>query len=133
MLDYWGYELTIPPSQLSTLSIVHSISSTLFNFLTGMSVVAGESNGYESMSRRAQFAETGNFFCRFALFLVGVPEMAPFVKYLSSYVDIEFKVIQSQDKGNGVVLAATCEFFPSTKRGDAQLNCYGRQGSYPLL
>lgn len=37
----------------------------------------------------------------------GAPELTPFVRYLSMYFDMEWKAIQNQDKGKGVVLAAT--------------------------
>ncbi|KAM0754866.1 hypothetical protein T439DRAFT_352839 [Meredithblackwellia eburnea MCA 4105] len=74
---WWGYELALPPPVLETLRSAHSISSTLFSFLQAF-VVAG-----------------------------GAPELAPFVKYLSSYVDMEYSAISSQNKGKGVVLSAT--------------------------
>lgn len=82
--DYWGYELTIPHSQMAQLANVHSVSSTLLSFFQAFVVYSG------------------------------APELAPFIRYLSSYIDLEFKGIELQDKGHGVVLAATCELpFPS--------------------
>ncbi|GAA5926904.1 hypothetical protein JCM1841_000363 [Sporobolomyces salmonicolor] len=46
-------------------------------------------------------------FFTFLQAFVGAPELAPFVRYVSSYVDMEISAIRSQDKGYGVVLAAT--------------------------
>ncbi|GAA5897268.1 hypothetical protein JCM5296_000986 [Sporobolomyces johnsonii] len=37
----------------------------------------------------------------------GAPELVPFVRYVSSYIDMEMSAIRSQNKGYGVVLAAT--------------------------
>ncbi|CAO1634220.1 unnamed protein product [Sympodiomycopsis kandeliae] len=74
---WWGFEITLPKPSMSYLSTAHSVSGAFLNFLSTM-VITG-----------------------------GVPEMLPFVKYLSMAVDLEYKAIQSADKGNGVVLAAT--------------------------
>ncbi|KAK4699651.1 hypothetical protein P7C70_g6608, partial [Phenoliferia sp. Uapishka_3] len=74
---WWGYELCLPPPVLETLGHVHSVSNTLFKFLQAF-VISG-----------------------------GAPELAPFVKYLSSYIDLEWSAITSQNKGHGVILAAT--------------------------
>jgi hypothetical protein len=57
---------------------VKSISSTVMNFLTALSIM------YE-----------------------GVREILPFVRYLSQYIDFEFNTIKAQDRGKGVVCAAT--------------------------
>jgi len=37
----------------------------------------------------------------------GLREILPFVRYNSQFIDFEFKTIKSQDRGNGVVCAAT--------------------------
>ncbi|GAA5975440.1 hypothetical protein JCM5350_006480 [Sporobolomyces pararoseus] len=77
-LYWWGYEISLPPVVLSKLSAVHSVQQTFFGFLQAF-VVAG-----------------------------GAPELAPFIRYISNYIDMEFTAIQSQNKGGkGVVLAAT--------------------------
>ncbi|GAA6006070.1 hypothetical protein JCM11491_002019 [Sporobolomyces phaffii] len=77
-LYWWGFELSLPPAVLVKLSSVHSVQQTFLGFLQA-------------------FAVTG-----------GAPEIAPFVRYISNYLDMEFAAIQSQNKaGKGVVLAAT--------------------------
>lgn len=76
--DYWGYEILLPDSQIAVLSTAHSISTTLLNFF-GAFVAAS-----------------------------GAPELSPFLGYLSTYIDMEFKAIKAQNRGKGVVLAATC-------------------------
>jgi hypothetical protein len=55
-----------------------SISGTLVNFLTALSLINN-----------------------------GVREILPFVRYISQFIDFEFKTIKSQDRGKGVVCAAT--------------------------
>jgi hypothetical protein len=77
--DYWGYELYLPPSQLKALSTSYSISSTLLAFFGAFVAISG------------------------------APELVPFLRYLSTYIDLEFKAIKAQDEGKGVVLAATCK------------------------
>ena len=57
---------------------VPSIAHTVVNFLTALSVANG-----------------------------GVRELMPFVRYISQYIDGEFNAIREQDKGQGVVCAAT--------------------------
>jgi hypothetical protein len=37
----------------------------------------------------------------------GVREILPFVRYISQFIDFEFNAIQSQNRGQGVVCAAT--------------------------
>lgn len=74
---WWGFEITLPKPSMGYLSTAHSVSGAFLNFLSTM-VISG-----------------------------GVPELLPFVKYLSMAFDLEYKAIQSADRGNGVVLAAT--------------------------
>ncbi|KAH8918844.1 hypothetical protein BT69DRAFT_1300666 [Atractiella rhizophila] len=74
---WWGYELFLPPPTIRYLSTVHSVSGTFFTFLS-------------------TFATAG-----------GAAELTPFIRYLSMWADMEWKAITSQDKGNGVILAAT--------------------------
>ncbi|CAO1634032.1 unnamed protein product [Parajaminaea phylloscopi] len=76
-VHWWGYEVTLPEASMSYLSTAHSVSGAFLNFLSTM-VVTG-----------------------------GVPELLPFVRYVSMAVDVEFKAIQNADRGQGVVLAAT--------------------------
>ncbi|KAI9442121.1 hypothetical protein H4582DRAFT_1809110 [Lactarius indigo] len=75
---WWGLELLLPPPTLVYLGRVQSISSTVINFLTAMSVM------YE-----------------------GVREILPFVRYFSQYIDFEWNSIKAQDHGKGVICAAT--------------------------
>lgn len=55
-----------------------SISNTVMNFLTAMSVMND-----------------------------GVREILPFVRYFSQYIEVEWKSIKAQDHGKGVICAAT--------------------------
>jgi hypothetical protein len=75
---WWGLELLLPPPSLVYLSRAESITGTLTNLLSAL-----------------------------ALIDAGVQEILPFVRYISQYVDFEFDSIKKQDKGKGVVCAAT--------------------------
>ena len=97
-VDWWGLEILLPPPTLAYLSVsficsffgftnnwklpkkqrVHSISGTIMNVLTGLGVM------YE-----------------------GVREILPFVRYFSQYINFEFSTIKAQDRGKGVICAAT--------------------------
>ena len=48
-----------------------------------------------------------NFLTALALIDNGVREVLPFIRYISQYVEFEFDAIKGQDKGEGVVCAAT--------------------------
>lgn len=76
-IRWWGYEITLPPPSLKYLGTARSVSSAVFTILTTMAITGG------------------------------IPELLPFIRYLSSFVDMEFTAIRSQDKGQGVILAAT--------------------------
>ncbi|KAG9079081.1 hypothetical protein FS749_008850 [Ceratobasidium sp. UAMH 11750] len=75
---WWGYEVVFPPPTMRYLGNVKSISGALLNFLTA-----------------------------FSLFSNGVREMLPFIRYISQFIDFEWSAIKAQDKGRGVVCAAT--------------------------
>jgi hypothetical protein len=75
---WWGLELVLPDSSLRYLSTVESITHTIINFLTAVSVIDN-----------------------------GVREILPFIRYISQFVDFEFSMIQKQNQGKGVVCAAT--------------------------
>ncbi|KAF8502178.1 hypothetical protein F5888DRAFT_1175534 [Russula emetica] len=75
---WWGLEILLPPPTLAYLSRVKSISGTILNVLTGLGVM------YE-----------------------GVREILPFVRYFSQYINFEFSTIKVQDRGKGVICAAT--------------------------
>ncbi|CEH15744.1 hypothetical protein CBOM_04963 [Ceraceosorus bombacis] len=76
-VHWWGFEITMPPPTMNYLSTAHSISGAFLSFLQTM-VVSG-----------------------------GVPELLPFVKYISQFVEMEFSAIKSQNRGDGVIVAAT--------------------------
>ncbi|KAG8747171.1 hypothetical protein FRC10_002220 [Ceratobasidium sp. 414] len=75
---WWGYEVVFPPPTMRYLGNAKSISGALLNFLTA-----------------------------FSLFSNGVREMLPFIRYISQFIDFEWSAIKAQDKGRGVVCAAT--------------------------
>ncbi len=37
----------------------------------------------------------------------GVPELLPFIKYISAFMEVEYKAIQAQGQGHGVCIAGT--------------------------
>ncbi|KAI0355654.1 hypothetical protein OH77DRAFT_1511500 [Trametes cingulata] len=75
---WWGLEVVMPEPSVKYLSNVPSIAHTVINFLTALSVANG-----------------------------GVREILPFVRYISQYLDAEWRSIQQADQGRGVVCAAT--------------------------
>ncbi|KAJ7703206.1 hypothetical protein B0H17DRAFT_1042255 [Mycena rosella] len=75
---WWGLEIVLPPPTLEYLANTQSISGTLVNFLTALSLINN-----------------------------GVREILPFVRYISQFVDFEFSVIKKQNRGQGVVCAST--------------------------
>ncbi|KAI0363332.1 hypothetical protein BV20DRAFT_1031495, partial [Pilatotrama ljubarskyi] len=75
---WWGLEIVMPESSVKYLSNVPSIAHTVINFLTALSVASG-----------------------------GVREILPFVRYISQYIDAEWRSIEQADQGKGVVCAAT--------------------------
>ncbi|GAA5969612.1 hypothetical protein JCM11641_008177 [Rhodosporidiobolus odoratus] len=87
---WWGFELALPPPAIKTLSSVASVQQTFFTFLQAF-VAAGDTDcTFSAIPSRA-----------------GAPELAPLVRYISSYFDMEWSAIKAQDRGKGVVLAAT--------------------------
>jgi len=75
---WWGYECVLPEPTVKYLGNVKSISTSLLNFLTA-----------------------------FALFNSGVREILPFIRYLAQFIDFQWNAVKLQDKGKGVVCAAT--------------------------
>ncbi|RDB16742.1 hypothetical protein Hypma_002577 [Hypsizygus marmoreus] len=75
---WWGLELVLPPPSLEYLANAQSIAGTTVNFLSALSLVNN-----------------------------GVREILPFVRYIAQFIDFEFNSIKAQDKGRGVVCAAT--------------------------
>ncbi|KDN53309.1 hypothetical protein K437DRAFT_253342 [Tilletiaria anomala UBC 951] len=79
-VHWWGFEVTLPPSTISYLGTAQSVSGSFLGFLQTMAVSGG------------------------------IPELVPFIRYISMFVDVEFKAIAAQNKGNGVVIAAVWAF-----------------------
>lgn len=52
-----------------------------------------------------------NFLSAVAIINNGVREILPFIRYISQYVDFEWNAIKAQDRGRGVVCAATWYYF----------------------
>lgn len=75
---WWGMEVCLPPPTLKYLASVKSIQNTALNLLTAIS-----------------------------LYNNGVREILPFVRYISQYLDFQWNAIKAQNKGKGVVCAAT--------------------------
>jgi len=75
---WWGLELVLPSSSLAYLGSAQSVSNAVMNFLSALALINN-----------------------------GVREILPFIRYISQYVDFEFNAIRGQDKGKGVVCAAT--------------------------
>ena len=76
---WWGFELVLPPPTLQYLSGAQSIQNAALNFLT---VIAS--------------------------FNDGVRELLPFIRYISQFIEFEFKTILGQNtEKKGVVCAAT--------------------------
>jgi len=48
-----------------------------------------------------------SFLSALALINDGVREILPFIRYIAQFVDFEFTAIRRQDRGKGVVCAAT--------------------------
>lgn len=48
-----------------------------------------------------------NFLTAMSLMNEGVREILPFVRYFSQYIDYEWSSIKAQDHGKGVICAAT--------------------------
>ncbi|RXW21299.1 hypothetical protein EST38_g4557 [Candolleomyces aberdarensis] len=75
---WWGLEILLPTPTLEYLSRVQSITTAVVNFLSAMALVNN-----------------------------GVREILPFVRYIAQFVEFEFNSIRTQDKGKGVICAAT--------------------------
>ncbi len=76
-VHWWGFEITLPKASMAYLGTAHSISGAFLSFLQTMAVGGG------------------------------VPELLPFIKYISTFMEVEYKAIQAQDQGNGVCIAGT--------------------------
>lgn len=75
---WWGFEVCMPPPTIEHLRAAASPGTTLLNLLTALSIVSP-----------------------------GVREILPFVRYISQFVQTEWRMIEAADKGKGVVCCAT--------------------------
>lgn len=75
---WWGFEVCMPPPTIEHLGAVASPGTALLNLLTALSLVSP-----------------------------GVREVLPFVRYISQFVQTEWRMIKAADKGKGVVCCAT--------------------------
>ncbi|KAG7098527.1 hypothetical protein E1B28_000466 [Marasmius oreades] len=75
---WWGLEVILPTPTIAYLGTVKSISNTAVNYLSAISLASS-----------------------------GVREILPFVRYMAQFIEFEFNAIKGQDKGQGVVCAAT--------------------------
>ncbi|KZV95115.1 hypothetical protein EXIGLDRAFT_610914 [Exidia glandulosa HHB12029] len=75
---WWGLEVLLPEASMQFLSNVKSVQNAVLNVLTALS-----------------------------MFNQGVREILPFIRYISQFIDFEWNAIQAQDRGQGVVCAAT--------------------------
>jgi len=48
-----------------------------------------------------------NLLTAMSIMIEGVREVLPFIRYIAQYMDTEFDMIKSENKGQGVVCAAT--------------------------
>lgn len=95
-VDWWGFELVLPPPTLAYLRVGPVFVLHLLQFLI------------TSMQRAQSISKTVvNFLTAMATVNNGVREILPFVRYISQFLEFEFNTIQGQDKGLGVVCAAT--------------------------
>ena len=76
-VHWWGFEITLPKASIAYLGTAHSVSGAFLSFLQTMAVGGG------------------------------VPELLPFIKYISMFMEVEYKAIQAQDQGHGVCIAGT--------------------------
>ncbi|KAJ9477918.1 hypothetical protein PHBOTO_001487 [Pseudozyma hubeiensis] len=76
-VHWWGFEITLPKATMAYLGTAHSVSGAFLSFLQTMAVGGG------------------------------VPELLPFIKYISTFMEVEYKAIQAQDQGRGVCIAGT--------------------------
>ncbi|BGP10202.1 hypothetical protein JCM10049v2_006085 [Rhodotorula toruloides] len=100
---WWGFELSIPPATIKTLSSVASVQQTFMTFLQAFVIAGGEIHDLSCRLDRSTSTDGTDQMTGFA----GAPELAPFIRYIASYCDMEWSAIKAQDRGHGIVLAAT--------------------------
>ena len=82
LLDWWGFEVCMPPPTIRHLDAAASPGTMLLNLLTALSIVSP-----------------------------GVREVLPFIRYVAQFVQTEWRMIKSADKGKGVACCATWWVF----------------------
>lgn len=78
LTHWWGFELVLPPSTLEYLDSADSVSNKVISFLAAIATIIN-----------------------------GVQEILPFIRAISQSLELEFDAIKKQNKGHGVVYAAT--------------------------
>ncbi|POW09738.1 hypothetical protein PSTT_06611 [Puccinia striiformis] len=74
---WWGYETAIPLESVDRLTNVKSIETAAIQILVALTAAGG------------------------------AVELLPFIRFLGAYLDVEWAAITEQNKGKGVVIAAT--------------------------
>ncbi|PLW20903.1 hypothetical protein PCANC_08638 [Puccinia coronata f. sp. avenae] len=74
---WWGFEIALPLESLERLKTVRSIESAASQMLVALTAAGG------------------------------AVELLPFIRFISAYLDMEWGAINEQNKGKGVVIAAT--------------------------
>ncbi|KNF03548.1 hypothetical protein PSTG_03076 [Puccinia striiformis f. sp. tritici PST-78] len=74
---WWGYEIAIPLESVDRLTNVKSIETAAIQILVALTAAGG------------------------------AVELLPFIRFLGAYLDVEWAAITEQNKGKGVVIAAT--------------------------
>jgi hypothetical protein len=94
--DWWGLEVVLPPPSLKYLDVC-----TVYSPIMPMAKLIKSQNA-QSISHTVL-----NFMTAIAAVNNGVREILPFVRYISQFMEFEFNTIKSQNRGRGVVCAAT--------------------------
>lgn len=74
---WWGFEIALPLKSVERLKTVRSIESAASQMLVALTAAGG------------------------------AVELLPFIRFISAYLDMEWGAINEQNKGKGVVIAAT--------------------------
>ncbi|OAV95652.1 hypothetical protein PTTG_04172 [Puccinia triticina 1-1 BBBD Race 1] len=74
---WWGFELALPLESIARLKTAKSIESAAVQMLLALTVAGG------------------------------AVELLPFIRFLGAYLDMEWAAVNEQNKGKGVVIAAT--------------------------
>ncbi|KAA1072160.1 hypothetical protein PGT21_029061 [Puccinia graminis f. sp. tritici] len=77
VVNWWGFEIALPLESVDRLKTVKSIEAATVQLLLALTVAGG------------------------------AVELVPFIRFISGYLDMEWAAISEQNKGKGVVVAAT--------------------------